>query len=243
MNDSDHIISSELNSTRNHFFNENELTLPEHFSNLYILLSKYERRIWDYLQSFCQKYNTVAVTHQKIANSVGCTRRTVIRVLQKFKRYGWMNWFPRFWKSSLFMITESLSKFNMKTKDFLKKGFFKTKVCEATKNKFPLVNVTPNVTPNVTHTLKTYGYEKNVSVHEKEYFEKIMLHEIKDLFIKDWDKIYLTRYFNERILRLSLEDYSTYKEKTPVRNIAAFLVSRCKFYAKKVEKNSEKRNL
>ncbi len=236
------IPDTELNSTNNHYFNENELSLQENFSNLYMLLSKCERKIWDYVHSFCKSVTTVAVTHKTIANNVNCTRRTVIRALQKFKKYGWMDWLPRFWRSSIFMITDSLYSLNIKTKDFLKKGFFKTKVCEAVKNRFPLPNVTLNVTPNVTHTLETSDCRKNVSVQEMEYFEKIMLYDIKELPITLWDKIYLTRYFSERILRLVLEDYVTYKQKRPVRKVAAFLVSRCKHYIKKVDENTSKRN-
>ena len=65
-----------------------DTNIVEGFLNTFQILSKNEKAIWRYLQTFSKEYRNVFPSHERIAKSCKCHRSTVIRSIKKFKSFG-----------------------------------------------------------------------------------------------------------------------------------------------------------
>lgn len=196
--------------------------IKEYFLNSFQLLSTKQKKIWQLLQWYSTHYRNCFPSHAKIAEQVGCCRDTVIESIKKFQEWGWLYSMKRCYRSSVYFIRDCLKKFDTRKDDTFKLD--------------PTQNPTEIPTENPT-LYNTYSKEKNVRLTKEvgnvqslkeekvEILSKAGEFSSKDLFL-------LTKH-SWRSLRLAVEDYLTRQAASPVRNLAAWITSRCKVYDSK----------
>jgi hypothetical protein len=92
-----------------------ELTIQENFLGSARFFSKYERKIWDLCLDFKNRYHQTDFSHTFIAITVGCTRRHVIRVLNKFRENGWLISVKKCFRPCVYFVRDELDKFSFKS--------------------------------------------------------------------------------------------------------------------------------
>lgn len=202
-----------------------EISNVQHFKNLYYILSRCEKKIWDYLHWFCNHYKTVQPSHAHIAEKCECSRRTVITVIKKFVNLGWLGVLKRNWETSIYFIAEKFLKLDLKNpKTFSRKPAYEE-------------NCTVNCTVNCTRIKDTPSQIVNVGVESsKDSFNKkprnIKVHHmLENVPISEEAKHFLSKY-SKQVVGNTLEDYVSYAKKRTVWNLAGFLIKRCSEYIK-----------
>ena len=203
----------------------------ESFLDSFQLLTPKQQKIWRYLQTMAQKFRNVFPSHATIAESVGCHRETVIEAIKKFNEWGWLGQIKRFWRSTSYYLHDALIKLNLTDP----RTFAKRQVLESVTGN-PTGNPTENPTPtNRTSSTQERNVEGSDNVHRKSDGKKEHVHrEIRNLGLSWRDMVLLSKY-SLHVIRLAVEDYQTYRLMHHVRNLPAFLMSRCQAYIIKLK--------
>lgn len=201
-------------------------TQIEEFAQFYFSLSKTQKEIWRYLHWFCSTYERVQPSHEHIAEKIGCARRTVIRAIKHFVKEGWLGAAKAFWKTCTYFIADwlkevDLSKLSWKSLPQKEPDF--------------TGNVTQNVTPIKELPKDILNVREGEGVQHTKIKEEEMPPEVRSLPLKQRDKELLSRY-SSQVLRYAIEDAKSYGRLRHVRNWAALITSRCKFYVNKFSK-------
>lgn len=206
----------------------------EHFKNLYPMLTPTQQKIWNYLHWFCRNYRVVKPSHKHIAEKVGCHRDTVIQAIKKFSELGWLMALKKAWRTCTYFISEHLLRLDPTKKDTFRR--------DPPKPENPH-NPTQDPTINPTHINSSSNYDRNVRDDNVQHTgnsskEEPIPYEIRNLPVSQRDKKMLSRY-GLHVLRLAIEDFVTYQRLYRVRNVAAFITSRCKAYVQKFRTQSK----
>lgn len=205
----------------------------EHFKNLYPMLTRTQKKIWNYLHWFCSNYRVVKPSHKHIAEQVGCHRDTVIQAIKKFTELGWLMTLKKAWRTCTYFISEHILRL-----DPTKKETFKRVPPEPEKSPNPTVNPTVNPT-HINQVNKSIRNVRNDNVQdERKNIKNDIPYEVEKLPVSQKDKHFLSR-FSPRVLMLAIEDFVTYQRLYRVKNVAAFITSRCKAYIQKLRGRKE----
>jgi len=83
------------------------------FLNTYQTLSKFQKKVFAYLQWFSKKFKCVFPCLFKIANAVGCSIATVKRATAIFQDLGWIYKKKRGYQSNLYFLNDELIYLNL----------------------------------------------------------------------------------------------------------------------------------
>lgn len=199
------------------------MDVRESFLNFFQLMTPKQQKIWKSIQWYAKNFRHVFPSHAKIAEFAGCCRDTVIAALKKFSELGWIGFIKRCFRSNLYFMNEELIDLNLDDPMTFKRPI-------PTREPTPI----PSGNPTVLFESKNKEIERNVrneseNVHHIEKKKQELSHEVKQLPLSDRDKHLLARY-SPQILRLAIEDWKSYALLKHVRNVAAFLESRARYY-------------
>lgn len=90
------------------------MTTQIDFTENFYTLTVLQQKIWTALQWYHQKFQTVFVSHQKIAQRVGCHRETVIKAIKEFVNRGWMHVKKRIRQTSIYYMNKALIFFKIR---------------------------------------------------------------------------------------------------------------------------------
>lgn len=200
-------------------------SIKECFLNTFQLLSSKQKKIWQYIQWYAQRYRQVFPSHAKIAEAVGCHRDTVIQAVKKFSQMGWLGSIKRCFRSNLYFIANELINLDTTKPETFKRTKETVKPTEA-----PTVKPTANPTlykteSGVVPVRQTSQSETVQHAHCKE-----VKHILESIGILGKDLWCLMRYSLLAVSK-AVEDYKTRKAPGPIRNLAAWLTNRCKIYS------------
>ena len=207
--------------------------LREDFLNIFQLLTPKQQKIWRLLHWYARNYRLVFPSHERLAQNAGCCRDTVIEALKKFASMGWLGSIKRCFRSSLYFVPDALSSIDLDDPRTFRRPAPK-KASIPTKNPTTVPTDNPtllNVAPSESIERNATKTNENVQATEQKK-EQQLPHEVKELPVAAKDKALLARY-SLHVLRLAIEDWKTYARLYSVRNVAAFLTSRCKAYLEK----------
>lgn len=83
------------------------------FLNLYPTLTKFQKKLFKYLQWFSNKFRCVFPCVQKMANAIGSSVCTVMRATALFQNLGWIYKRKRGYCSNLYFMNEELINLNL----------------------------------------------------------------------------------------------------------------------------------
>ncbi len=201
-------------------------SIKEIFLNTFQLLSLKQQKIWRYIQWYAQRYRHVFPAHQTIAEAVECHRDTVIQAIKKFSQMGWLGSIKRCFRSNLYFIANEL--INL---DTTKSETFKRAKETVNPTEVPTQKPTQNPTLYKTESNGVDVRKTSPSGTVQHINCKEVEHILESIGILGKDLWCLARY-SLRAVSLAVEDYKTRKAPGPIRNLAAWLTSRCKIYAK-----------
>jgi hypothetical protein len=206
--------------------------MRETFLNLFQFLSKTQQKIWGYLRWYATRFRNVFPAHATIASAVGCHRDTVIEAIKRFSGYGWLVTVKRCFRSNLYFVNEELipidtadpRTFQREIPQPRPPGSGTASDRDSDTSKCISKNIDPMNDREVSENVQHLDAKK----------EDTLPHEVRDLPVSLRDKFFLVKY-SLRILRLAIEDFKSYCRLKTVRNAAAFITSRCKYYYNKLK--------
>lgn len=205
------------------------------FKKTFFTLSPNQQKIFRYLHWFCQSHHVVKPSQRHIAETVGCSRDTVIQTIKLFIKFNWLTTIKKAWRTCIYIVSESLLNLDLDSKETFKKDP-NAHLSQPPEKQEPTPNPTIDPTINPTHSKYSINYTMNVnenvavqSTNLKETTTKTH-QQLNKLPITEQDKHLLSRY-NQNILLPAIRDLEVYSMKNTVRNVAAFLTSRCKAYS------------
>lgn len=166
---------------------EEDKKLKTDFIDKLLLMTKKQKKIWEYVKTRANKFATPLIGYQQIAKVCQCAKSTVYEFFGKIKKEFQIVVYRRRFRSSVLIIPDILleNDINRSAPEYSKKPTW------------------DSITNNY--------------------------HLMEHLALSNEDKNKLNR-FGFRALILAIEDYKTYSLRKSVRNLAAFLTSRCKAY-------------
>lgn len=216
--------------------------LKEDFLNLFHLLTPKQQKIWRTLHWYSRTFRQIFPAHDRLAKSAGCCRDTVIEALKKFVSMGWLGSIKRCFRSNLYFVPDVLASLDLDDprtfrRQAPKKALVPTSNPTQSPTTIPTENPTLlNVNSNKPIERKNEAASENVQATGQGK-EQQLPHEVRELPVAPKDKALLARY-SLNVLRLAIEDWKTYARLYSVRNVAAFLTSRCKAYLAKASSNA-----
>lgn len=187
------------------------------FEENFPLLTPKTQEIWKVLHYFCKEFITAFPSHDKIAKLAGCSRRTVINAIEKFKNFGWIEYYKRCYRSNVYVIPRHLLQKNPKDSNLYKKneksyeqgegGVFRdkcTQICTLSR----VSNTNTNTVRTNVHQINSQKYENRQKVSE----------DLLQMPFTREQKLEIQRNFRPHVIRLALESYKTYKfsKKRPI---------------------------
>lgn len=131
------------------------------FPDFYVLLSKAQKRIFLKIQHYCRKFSVNFISHDLLAKESKCCRRTVVRAIEAFTKYGWITVEKRAYRSNVYRLPDYLLNFDLHNQENFRNRRFK-RIDPQRENE----NVTQNVTENVTLLYKRYSKGNRLSQEE-----------------------------------------------------------------------------
>lgn len=212
------------------------------FEDNFLLLPLKHQEIWKVIWYFCKKYRASFPSHEKIAQLVGCCRRTVVNAINSFRNFGWLETTKRCFRSSLLFIKEHLLNINPKDR----RNYINTDWGEGRGGQ----PISREELHSDLHTI--YSNQKDIETlsdsipkKEKKYYRP---NRVIPEFIKiqgmppeDWQK--LANQFSDRDLFEALQEAKSFsKSVEKIRNKAAWITSKCQEYITKRMKKNENSN-
>lgn len=210
-----------------------DLSLREQFLNTFPLLTKVQKRVWEYLRWYSQKFRHVFPSHKTIAEAVQCCRDSVIESVKKFVELGWIGTKKRCFRSSLYFMATELIEIDSRDPKTFQRQFPQPNPPKSDKHSDSISD-----TSICIHQLELMNDSKgseNVQ-HLDAKKEAEIPHILRELPMPISDKHKLSR-FSERVLARAIEQAQTYVQKGyRIRVLAAYLTDACKREVAKLKK-------
>jgi len=225
-------------------------TIPQENISLSIIRSVWfelkpsERKIFVYLQWFCNTYEKVCPSTSFIGKKTGFCRDTVSKAIRELNALGMLNIHRRHRRTSCYSMSNEVldldtnnlgcppKKISRNEADNAgKEGAPETTKCKRVKLSAKITKVlasTKNPTPFTNSYKKEIKNVRGDDQHTQCTTKKLPpCLENTDLGTKDKKDIWKVARFSERILYMAFEAACEYAKKCTIRNLAAFLIWKC----------------
>lgn len=187
------------------------------FLNIFQTLTKFQKKIFRYLQWIANKYRHVFVSVPTICEAVFCSLRTVTSATNLFQQLGWISKIKRGYQSNDYYMNDELLALDLNDNSL----FLREKLQDN------------------CSVLRDYNSEyidiSTKSAHIPDKKDRPIPEFIKTREVSREDQQRLANTFSEYALKQSMEDAKWYhKQKGGIKSYIALIWSRAKFHATKV---------